>query len=462
MTEVTNFGIFCLIPAIVILAFALITKRTFEALFIGSIVGLIMYYKQGFFFPLVDMVQTVIADEVWIFVAFALFGFFVVLLEQSKGTIGFANFLVRWANTQKKTLIASWLLGIIVFLDDFLNILTVSSAMRNLADRHKTPREMFAYLLDSTGAPVCVLIPLSTWAIFYADLAQTEFDTAGITAYGDGMSAYIHSIPFMFYSWIAVIMVPMLAIGVMPKIGPMKKAFQRVQETGKLWSDESDKYNLVEAADTDAESASSVSPKARNFIVPLIVVIVAMLVTEDMVASLLITFAVMFLMYIPTKVMTFGDFCEALPKGVNNMLPVMIILVGCYMVRDTMNLIQMPQYVVEAVVPYCSATLLPAITFLVVALLAFVTGSSWGVPAIAVPILMPLAFASGSNPLLVLGALVAGASFGSHACFYADATVLSSQASKISNLDHAMTQIPYALISAGVATVLYLIAGLIL
>lgn len=455
-----EFGVLCLLPAVVILAFALITKRTFEALFIGSIVGLIMYYKQGFFGPTVTMVQTVISDEVWIFVAFALFGFFVVLLEQSKGTLGFANLLVKWANSQKKTMVASWILGIVVFLDDFLNILTVSSAMRDLSDRHKTPREFFAYLLDSTGAPVCVLIPLSTWAIFYADLAQTEFDTAGITAYGSGMSAYIHSIPFMFYSWIAVIMVPLVALKIIPLFGPMKKAFNRVEENGRLWSEESDKYNVAAAVEAEAEQ-SAVAPKARNFIVPLVVVIVAMLLTNDMVSSLLITFAVMFLMYIPTKTITFEQFCEALPKGVSNMLPVMIILVGCYMVRDTMNLIEMPQYVVNAVVPYCNAELLPAITFLVVALLAFVTGSSWGVPAIAVPILMPLAFASGANPLIVLGALVAGASFGSHACFYADATVLSSQACKISNLDHAITQIPYALTAAAGAVILYLIAGFV-
>lgn len=455
-----EFGIFCLVPAIVILAFALITKRTFEALFIGSMVGLIMYYKQDFFGPLVTMVQTVIADEVWIFVAFALFGFFVVLLEQSKGTIGFANLLVKWANSQKKTMIASWILGIVVFLDDFLNILTVSSAMRELSDRHKTPREFFAYLLDSTGAPVCVLIPLSTWAIFYADLAQTEFSAAGVTAYGDGMSAYISSIPFMFYSWIAVILVPLTAVGLFPKLGLMKKAFDRVEENGRLWSEASDKYNVAAAVQQEVEN-SDVTPKARNFIVPLVVVIVAMLITEDMVSSLLIVFAVMFIMYIPTKTITFEQFCEALPKGVSTMLPVMIILVGCYMVRDTMNLIEMPQYVVNAVVPYCSAPLLPAITFVVVALLAFVTGSSWGVPAIAVPILMPIAFASGANPLMVLGALVAGASFGSHACFYADATVLASQASKINNLDHALSQIPYALTGAIIAVILYLIGGFV-
>lgn len=457
--EVISFGIFSLIPAIVILAFALITKRTFEALFIGSAVGLIMYYKQGFFIPLVNMVQSVIADEVWIFVAFALFGFFVALLEKSKGTIGFANFLSRWANTQKKTLIASWILGIIVFLDDFLNILTVSSAMRNLADRHKTPREYFAYLLDSTGAPVCVLIPLSTWAIFYADLAQTEFDKAGITEFGSGMAAYIHSIPFMFYSWLAVFMVPALALGIIPKVGAMKKAFKRVETTGQLWSDSSASLNIHNETE---ESENSVTPKARNFIVPLVAIIIAMLIFNDMVAALLITLAIMFVMYIPTKVISFGEFCEALPKGISNMLPVMIILVGCYMVRDTMNLIQMPQYVVEAVVPFCSAPLLPAITFIVVALLAFVTGSSWGVPAIAVPILMPLAFASGANPFLVLGGLVAGASFGSHACFYADATVLSSQASSINNLDHAISQIPYALMCAGGAVALYLIFGFVL
>ena len=460
MEETASFGIICLLPVLVILVFALITKRTFGALFLGSICAMIIYYKTAFFTPTVELIQSVIADEIWIFVAFALFGYFVVLLERSKGTIGFANFLSRWANTQKKTLVAAWILGIVVFLDDFLNILTVSSAMRPLADKYKTPRELFAYLLDSTGAPVCVLIPLSTWAIFYADLAAGEFEKAGVDTYSSGMDAYIHSIPFMFYSWVAVFMVPAVCIGIVPKIGPMKKAFQRVQETGQLWSDDSARLNLINATEEDVESAST--PKMRNFLIPLIVVIIAMLITEDMVSSLLITLLVMFIMYIPTKAMTFADFCESLPIGITNMLAVMIILVGCYMVRDSMNLIQMPQFVVNAVVPYCTPKLLPAITFLVVAFMSFVTGSSWGVPAIAVPILMPLAFASGTSPILVLGALVGAASFGSHACFYADATVLSAQASKITNMDHALTQIPYAVLSAAIATILYLIVGVIM
>ncbi|NLD19673.1 MAG: sodium:proton antiporter [Clostridiales bacterium] len=460
MEETVNFGILCLLPVAVILVFALVTKRTFAALFLGSIVAMIMYYKTKFFTPTVELVQSVISDEIWIFVAFALFGYFVVLLERSKGTIGFANFLSRWANTQKKSLVAAWVLGIIVFLDDFLNILTVSSAMMPLADKHKTPREFFAYLLDSTGAPVCVLIPLSTWAIFYADLAGTEFDIAGVATYASGMDAYIHAIPFMFYSWVTVFMVPAVALGIVPKIGPMKKAFKRVQETGQLWSDDSARLNLINATEEDVNSTSQ--PKMRNFLVPLVVIIIAMLITEDMVSSLLITLLVMFLMYIPTKSMKFSDFCDALQVGINNMLPVMIILVGCYMVRDSMNLIQMPQFVVNAAVPYCTPQLLPAITFVVVAFMAFVTGSSWGVPAIAVPILMPLAFASGASPILVLGSLVAAASFGSHACFYADATVLSSQASKITNMDHALSQIPYAVISAGIAVILFLVFGFIM
>ena len=457
MTETIGLGVWSLLPPIVILVFALTTKRTFEALFLGSLVSYLMYYKLDFFWPFVEIIQYVIADEIWIFVAFALFGFFVVLLEKSRATIGFANLLQHWANNQKKALVATWGLGIIVFMDDFLNILTVSAAMKKLLDKYKTPREMLAYVLDSTGAPVCVLIPLSTWAIFYAGLADIEFSSAGITEYGSGMAAYISSIPFMFYSWIAVIMVPLVSIGVIPKIGAMKKAFNRVEENGRLWSEESDKLNLIETDD----DVHSVEPKVRNFIVPLAVVIVGMLVTEDMVASLLIGIAVMFIMYIPTKVMTFEDFCEALPRGISNMLPVIIILVGCYMIRESMYLIEMPQYVVNLVLPYCNADLLPAITFLLVAVLSFVTGSSWGVPAITVPILMPLAFATGANPIIVLGSLVTASSFGSHACFYADATVLASQASQINNLEHCLTQIPYVLMAATGAFVLFLITGIV-
>ena len=461
MTETIGLGIWSLLPPVVIVIFALKTRKTFEALFIGTLVSYVMFYKLAFFWPLVEVIQFVIADEIWIFVAFALFGFFVVLLERSEATTGFANLLARWADTQKKALIATWVLGIIVFMDDFLNILTVSAAMKKLLDKLKTPREMLAYVLDSTGAPICVLIPLSTWAIFYAGLGGIELADAGVTEYGSGMSAYISAIPFMFYSWVAVIMVPLVSLGIMPKIGPMKKAFERVDLNGRLWSEASDKHNRDEVVVEKLEGQKEIKPRIVNFVIPLGVVIVAMLMTEDMVASLLIGVAVMFLMYVPTKTMSFDVFCDSLPRGINNMLPVIIILVGCYTIREAMYLIEMPQYVIELVLPYCNATFLPMIAFFVVAILSFVTGSSWGVPAITVPILLPLAFATDANFPLVFGAVVTAASFGSHACFYADSTVLASQASQIDNIEHCVTQLPYVLISAGIAGLLFLIAGFI-
>ncbi|NBI63579.1 sodium:proton antiporter [Clostridiales bacterium] len=456
-----NFGILTLIPPIVIIVFALVTKRTFEALLIGAAIGFFMTAKWGVLGATLDGFSQAGAENMWMILVFGLLGGYTFLLQRSKGAYGFGRFVRKFANSEKKTLIVGWILGIIIFMDDYLNILTVSTSLRETCDRQKTPREMLAYVIDSTGAPVCVLIPLSTWAVFYAGVVGEE---SGMASYGSGMDIYVQSLPFILYGWVAIIVVPLVILGVIPKLFGMKKAYQRVAETGRVYSEKSDRYNqgITEFDKLMEEKGITEDDKAGNvlyFIIPLAVVIAVSLWKDDVLVGLAAALVVMAVMYIPTKVVPFGEFCEAFASGFASMVPMMFITIGALTVQISMDGIGLPNFVIDAVLPYMNASLFPAITFVVVAGLSFITGSNWGIPALTVPILIPLALAGGANPLIAFGAIVSGGTFGSHACFYSDATVLTSQASGIDNMEHAFTQIPYAILSAIIALIGFVICG---
>ena len=408
-----------------------------------------------------DGFMSTCAENIWMILVFGLLGGFTFLLQRSKGALGFGKFIRKFAKSEKSTLILGWILGIIVFMDDYLNILTISASLRETCDKYKSPREMLAYVIDSTGAPVCVLIPLSTWAVFYAGVVGEE---AGMVSYGSGMDIYIQSLPFILYGWVAVIVVPLVIFRIIPMFGPMKKAYERVATTGRVYSEQSDKYNkgitefdkLMESEKMDDDGKKG---NIWFFLVPLAVVIFLCIYTGDLLTGLAFGIIVMLIMYLPTKALSFSEFCEGFASGFASMVPMMFITMGALTVQVSMDGIGLADFVIDAVLPFMNASLFPAITFLVVAGLSFITGSNWGIPALTIPILIPLALAGGANPLVVFGAIVSGGTFGSHACFYSDATVLTSQCCGIENMEHALTQIPFAAVAAGLTTIGFLICG---
>lgn len=458
-----NFGILTLVPPILVILFALWTKRTFEALLLGVIIGYIMTAKTGFMSATLYGFCDTLAGDAWMFVVMSLLGSFVFLLQASKGSYGFGKLVQRLAKNEKRTLMTSWVLGIIIFIDDYLNILTISSSMIETCDRQKTPREMLAYIIDSTGAPVCVLIPLSSWAVFYAGVLG---DTLGPEAgYGTGMEMYIQAIPFIMYGWTAVIVVPLVVLGIIPKVRGMKKAYQRVADGGKVYSEASIPLNEgfgLETAQAELEADTTGGDSFKNiacFFIPLISIIVVTVITMDLIIALGWTLVVMLVLYVPLKIVKFVDFWEEFAKGFAYMIPMNLIIAGALTLKTSMDQIGLPDYVIEKVLPLMNVNTFPAITFAVVAGLSFITGSNWGIPALTVPIIIPLALAAGADPIVAFGAIVSGGTFGSHACFYSDATVLTSQSCRIKNLEHAFTQFPYALIAAGLAIIGYLIVG---
>lgn len=448
-----NFGIITLLPPVLIIVFALVTKRTFEALILGGLVGCVIAYGKGFFNGYLDFLYATMSDtgNIWVILTVGIFGSFIAIMRKANATSGFTKFVLKYSNNEKKSMFIAWILGIVIFVDEYLNVLTIGNAMRSVCDQQKTPREMLAYIIDSTGVPVCMLIPISTQAVYWASMLAEE---ETLSYLGSGMDIFIKTIPFSFYAMAATIIVPLVILGVIPKIGAMKKAYKRTAETGMTYSEESRKYN--QDVEYDPENAASI----WDFIVPMAALIAGTLYFDtDLLTGVIIGTVVATAMYMFKKRITFADFSEAFMAGFADMFLMFGIIVSALTLQKVLAEIGMSDFIIESVAPYVSPGLLPAVAFIIVACLSFVTGSCWGVPAVTIPIIVPLGAAVGADPLITVAAILSSATFGAHACFYSDATVLSSSAAGINNMDHALTQIPYALIAAAIAVVGYLIVG---
>lgn len=456
MEEVYTYGVITLLPPIATVVVALITKRAWEPLLLGATLGYIISDGFHFFWPWLDGWYSVFdEDGVWLMLCVLFIGIFSVILDKSGGCQGIGNIISKFANTEKKTFISAWILGIIMFIDDYANTLTVTSAFKAVADKHKSPREMLAYVTNSTGAPVCIIIPLSSWYVFFGGLINNEQSVVSL-GIGDGWQIYVGSVPYMFYGWAALILVPLVIIGIVPKIGPMKTAYKRVAETGQLYSPESVKFNRV-SIETKTEDGGN----AWNFIIPMVIVIGGTIYTGDLLVGIIWACVVAGVLFLINKTMKFLDFIECFFIGLSEMSQMFYIMMTAIFVKVSMDNIGLSVYVVETVSPYLNAATFPVIVFIVVGLLAFCTGNNWGIPAITIPMVMPLAVACGANIYLAVGALLSGAAFGCHACFFSDTTVLTAKCSGISNIEHALSQLPYASIAAGISLILFIISGFV-
>jgi Na+/H+ antiporter NhaC len=462
MEAVESFGIVSLIPVVVVIIIAIISKRAVESLMIGTLVGAaILTAVKGLtlFSGIVDwwntwfdFVLAQIGTSAIYIVMFGMFGTLIRLLDDSGAALGFAAIGSRIANTRKKTMIFSWVLGIIIFLSDFLTALGVGVAMRSLTDKWKVPREMLAYIVNSTGAAVCILVPISSWGVFYS----TQLDNISGMDGMSGIAAYSHSIPFMFYPILAVLIVPLFSLGVIPLFGPMKKANARALETGKVFPEWHYEGESVD------EMKSKVEPSgAWNFIVP-IIVMVAVAILANITLAAIIASAVCFIMLQIQKRMRLRDLVDKVLHGFTDMQYVTILVIFAFVLQDINDALGLTPFVIEGVAPILSPALLPLIVFVVVSALAFSTGSFWGVAAISFPIVMPLALEMGVNPFLTIAAVSTATAFGSQACFYSDSVTVVAAATGIRNMDYAKNSLPLIGVPFGLAMIANLIAGIIM
>ncbi|MDN5369076.1 Na+/H+ antiporter NhaC family protein [Shewanella fodinae] len=444
-----------LIPPIVVLVFAIWLRRPILALIIGAVTGLLLVDPTEVLNSFADASLKVMGDETigWLILVCGSFGALIALLVRTGGALAFGRNAMRFATGPRSSLLMTFVLGIVIFIDDYLNALTVGETMKRVTDRFKISREMLAYIVDSTAAPVCVIVPLSTWAVFFGGLLVDN----GVAAKGEGIHVYMQAIPYMLYAWLAVLMVLLVAAGIVPAIGPMKKA-ELAAKAGtpakaQVDLDEvltSDEYAL-KAIEEEFENADK-QGKLHNFLVPMLLLVAFTVYFDiDVWKGLLATLVVTIPYYAVQRLMPLAEMMDQMIDGFKSMLPAIGTVIAAFVFKDVCDQLMLPQYVINVLSPYMTAQMLPALVFAAMAILAFATGSSWGIFAVTIPIVMPLAKSVDADIPLVIGALLSASSFGSQACFYSDSTVLAAQGSGCNLVSHAVTQLPYALIAAVIA-----------
>lgn len=440
------------IPALAVLVVALLTRKSVEALLFGSLLGFVMLSGMDFFDAFVSALSKVMADGTvsWIILVCGLFGSLIRLLIQSGGATAFGEWMGSLITGRRSALLSTWILGLVIFVDDYLNALTVGSSMKRITDRFKVSREMLAYVVDSTAAPICVLVPLSTWAIFVAGLLEDkEF---GVAAEGEGMSVYISVIPYILYAWVAAILVPLVAIGLIPPLGPMKKAEQRA-----LAGEKPIELPLAAALEKQ-EGPLKLKPNLIDFILPIAVLIVATWYLEIL-KGVLCALAATAVLAMIRRSMSFDTFSKSVFEGFQTMIPALAVVVMSFVLLEVNDGLGLTDFVIQTVKPWMSPSMLPAVAFLSLSLVTFATGSFWGVYAVTLPIIIPLASELGTDQSLAIGAVISAGAFGSHACIYGDSTVLSATAAGCDNVSHALTQLPYALLAAAITTLGFVLLG---
>lgn len=449
-----DLGIISTIPAVFLIVYIFFTKRILEALTLSALMGLIIAHKGGFFAAFNDSLMRVLMGDTmaWLFIVCGLMGSIIALIEKAGGAFAFGEWVVSRAKTRKSTLIWTWLLGVAIFIDDYLNSLTVGSCMAPVTDKHKVPREMLAYVVNSTAAPVCILVPISTWAVFVAALLEEN----GLAPAGEGMSYFIKTIPFNFYGWFAVFIVPLVILGVIPVFGPMKNAEKRARETGVLAPKGSERIDIKAGEKMEIPERANV----WNFFLPIIFLVASTIYFEiDMMKGVITTLAFMFFLYIPQKIMNAQDFADYSVKGIKNMLFPLLLMVLAFTFADVNKQIGFTDYVIAQAVVFMSPQLLPFILFIVLTITEFITGTNWGMYVIALPIVIPLSAAIGADPIIAVAAVLSAGVFGSHICFYSDATILSASAAGCENFQHSITQMPFGFLAAGLTAISFLISG---
>ena len=283
-----TYGIVSIVPVIVLFVLALITKRTFESLFLAALVALVIGYKGDWFYALIEQMQVVAADNVWVLLVVGLLGSLICVLERSQAAMSFSELLARFASTRKKSLAAEWLLSVILFVDDYLNIMTTATTVKRLNDSHKLHRTMTAYVIGSTSAPMVVLVPLTSWTIYFASLIE---ETGIVPEGSSALGVYAQSIPYMFYPMLCLVVLILVIAGVIPLFGPIKKYQKQADETGDLFTaqrvyDEEPEELIPEQQVLTEPEAEAAPAKKKgkagviDFVLPIVVLLIAFITSS--------------------------------------------------------------------------------------------------------------------------------------------------------------------------------------
>lgn len=478
-----EFGVLTLLPPVVAIILALISRNVIPALFAGVWLGATMMNNwnpfMGLYASFSDFIIPSVGDP-WsatVLIYCGLFGVLIVFLQKTGGAQAIATAISGKVKTVRGTLGSTMLFGLIVFFDDYFNALTVGSVMRSVTDKMRVAREKLAYVVDSTSAPISLLAPVSTWVVFVMGLIGAQYAELGISE--SEYMTYIFTIPFNFYSILTLVLVAIM-IFLKWDFGPMAQAEYRARTTGKLMRDDAEPPSDDEM--TGVEMAEGYTPKMRNMIIPLVVLIgmipplflwtggypekdfVTAFGEADGATSILIAAfvagLVAMVMGMQQKLYSFKEAMSLIVSGFRSMVLVYIILALAWSIGSVTTELGTADYIVDLAVQNTLPAFVPVLLFFIGAIVAFTTGTAYGTFAILIPIAMPLAATMDISMYLAIAAVFSGGIFGDHCSPISDTTILSSAGASSDHIDHVNTQIPYA-ITAGISGIVaFFTAGL--
>lgn len=473
-------GGFALLPVLVILVVAVTTRRTLLALFVGTAVGAVLLTGWSLVDGWVDYFGRSLANETaqWLLLIVVLFGVLITLYERSGFVTDFAKWTERWVNSRRKSTLLSFFLSVVLFVDDYLNVLTVGTAMQHLTDDYKVPRTQLGAIMKLTAAPVAVLIPFSTWALFFSGL----FEADGVTVGGSGFGAYLQAIPFIFFGWFGVVLAGLLAAGLIPRIGPIRRDAIRAEQTGDVFpAGTTDEERLaaggavlhaVEQDDADGSARQRAAialeertvpdrrPQPWSFLASMAVLVGVTIWTDaDIVKGTIAALAVTIALVLIQRRLTIRELLDSAMDGIASMLFVMVLTVLAFMVQEMNIELGLADFVIAVTEPVLTPALLPAIVFVVCGVYAYATGSFWDLAAVVTPVVLPLAIALGADPIVVGAAVFSGAALGSTTCLYGDGIILASRSIGIKPLNLMLAILPYAAVGFVASVILYVVVG---
>ena len=437
-----------LLPPAIVIFLAIKTKKAFESMIIGTLFGFILLYGLHAIpeFSYSILSQMVDPGLSWVILFSMLIGGLMGLIDAVRASSAFTRFALKFAKNEKKTFLTTLLLAIVVYPDEYLRGMTLNTAMTGIYKNNRIPKEMLTFSMSALGVPLVTIIPATTWAVYFSGLLEG----AGMAETGEGFASYLHVIPFSFYPIVMVLIYLLAVVGVFPKLGNIRKAYLAIKEG----TYDFDSYVVPE----DDGSVANL----WDFLIPLAVVIVtSILFGNDMLAGITCGLLVAYILYTVKKYITVEEATRSFWQGAKDMVVPMAIIVVSYALAEVMDLLGFGE-VVYMLKPYIIPQILPALAFIISCLLSYYTSEFWGMAAILLPAMLPLAMEFDVNLWLYAAAVFGGSVFGSHTCVYGDYNALLAECTDSSQVDVAMTNTPYALIAAGISLVGYIVFGFIL
>ena len=477
--EIPMFATFwALIPAVFAIVLALITKEVYSSLILGILLGGILYAGGNFETTVVHVLSdgfvASFADSynMGIIIFLVLLGALVAMMNKAGGSAAFGRWAIKHIKSRVGAQLATIALGVLIFIDDYFNCLTVGSVMRPVADAHKLSRSKLAYLIDATAAPVCIIAPISSWAAAVAGFANAAGAESGI-------ALFIQAIPYNFYALLTIVMMIFLAVTGL--------------DFGKMKTHEENAKNgdLFTSGQVQAVEEMKANPKGKviDLILPVVVLVVCCIIgmiysgdffgaegTHDFIdafsnsdasvglvygSGVAILFTVVYMLI--RRVVSFKDLMACLPEGLKSMTPAILILGCAWTLKAMTDSLGAKIFVSQLIEGSAGAlqALLPAIIFLIAVGLSFATGTSWGTFGILIPIVLSVFGADNPLTIVSISACMAGAVCGDHCSPISDTTIMASAGAQCDHVNHVSTQLPYALTVAGVSAVAYIISGFI-